>query len=143
MFTESPTTPDCRWISVIFLQGDQAEEVLGMIDRSGPTVARQFLRQWDYGEETTEAALTNGYVYEHIPSGTTDRTIEDAASPYALTYSTQFQYVSLLRRYPVASEWEPAPAPSPKAAIRARHDADIWAKPENRAPHLAGHTVSL
>jgi len=31
MFDQHPKPPDCRWISVIFLQGEQAEEVLGMI----------------------------------------------------------------------------------------------------------------
>ncbi|MBB5640968.1 hypothetical protein [Cryobacterium roopkundense] len=143
MFDQHPKPPDSRWISVIFLQGEHAEDVLGMIDRSGPAMARQFLRQWDYGDETTEAALTNGYVYDHIPAGKTDRTFEDATSPYALTYSTQFRYVSLLRRYPVAPEWEPAPAPSTMPAIRTHHAADIWAPPGDRASSTAGHAVAL
>ena len=114
-----------------------------MIDRSGPTVARQFLQQWDHGEETTETALTNGYVYERIPAGTTDRTLEDGTSPYALTYSTQFRYVSLLRRYPVASEWEPAPASPTKPASRAHHGADFWAPTRDRATNTAVRTVTL
>ena len=114
-----------------------------MIHRDGPAVARQFLRQWDYGEQTTDAALTNGYVYDHIPAGTTDRTIEDAASPYALTYSTQFRYASLLRRYPIAPEWEPALVPASTPGIRARHAADIWAPTRDRATNMAGHTVAL
>lgn len=143
MFDQHPQPPDSRWISVIFLQGEQAEELLGMIHRDGPAVARQFLRQWDYGEQTTDAALTNGYVYDHIPAGTTDRTIEDAASPYALTYSTQFRYASLLRRYPIAPEWEPALVPASTPGIRARHAADIWAPTRDRATNMAGHTVAL
>jgi len=142
MFDQHHKPPDSRWISVIFLQGEHAEDALGMIDRSGASVALDFLRQWDYGDETTEAALTNGYVYDHIPAGTTDRTIEDATSPYALTYSTQFRYVSLLRRYPVATEWEPAPAPSTTPAIRTHHAADIWAPPSDRVSTMAGHTVA-
>lgn len=138
MFTERPTTPECRWISVISLQGKEADEVLGMIDRSGAALASQYLRQWDHGVETTDAALTNGYVYDHIPAGSTDRTFEDA-SPYAVTYSPQFRYVSLLRRYPIASEWEPPPA---EPAIRTRRGAESWAPTRDRSP-IAGHTVSL
>ena len=132
-----------RWISVIFLQGEHAQDVLGMIDRSGPNVARQFLQQWDYGEKTTNEALTNGYVYDHVPAGKTDRTLQDDTSPYALIYSTQFRYVSLLRRYSVASEWEPAPTPSIKPAIRTHHAGDIWAPTRDRATDMAGHTVTL
>jgi len=143
MFTERPTPPDSRWISVIFLQGEHAEDILGMIDRSGPVMARQFLRQWDYGDETTEAALTNGYVYDRIPAGTTDRTIEDATSPYALTYSTQYRYVSLLRRYPVAAEWEPAPTPPDTPAIRAPRGADIWGSTRDRSTTMTKDAITL
>ena len=130
-----------RWLSVIFLQGEHAEDVLGMIDRSGPNLARQFLQQWDYGEKTTDEALTNGYVYDHVPAGKTDRTLQDDTSPYALTYSTQFRYVSLLRRYSVASQWEPAPATKPTS--RTHHAVDIWAPTQDGATNLAGHAVTL
>mgnify|MGYP000097275363 CR=1 FL=1 len=88
-----------RWISVVFLQDEDAGELLAMIDRDGETAAIEYLRQWDYGDETTDAALVNGYVYDRIPEGSADRTIEDPDSPYALTYSELYGYVSLLRRY--------------------------------------------
>ena len=143
MFDQHPKPPDYRWISVIFLQGEHAEDVLGMIDRSGPAMARQFLRQWDYGDETTEAALTNGYVYDRIPAGTTDRTVEDATSPYALTYSTQYRYVSLLRRYPVAAEWEPAPTPPATPAIRAPRGPDFWSYARDRSTTITKDTITL
>ena len=143
MFDQRPTTPDCRWISVAFLQGQEAEDVLGLITRRGAPVARQYLQQRDYGAQTTEAALTNGYVYDRIPAGSTDSTLEDASSPYALTYSTQFRYVSLLRRYPVAAGWEPAPAPAAQPTIQAPQRANIWAPLPDRSTTMTKDTIAL
>lgn len=91
--------PASRWISVVFLQGEEGDAVLEMIDHAGPGAAIEYLQQWDFGDETTEAALENGYVYDAIPAGSTDRTIHDDRGRYALTYSAQFGYVSLLRSY--------------------------------------------
>lgn len=96
-----------RWISVVFLQDEDASELLAMIDRDGEAAAVEYLQQWDFGDETTDAALVNGYVYDRIPVGSTGRTIEDPDSPYALTYSEQYGYVSLLRRYKASLDAEP------------------------------------
>lgn len=96
-----------RWISVVFLQDDDAGELLAMIDREGEAAAIEYLQQWDFGDETTDAALVNGYVYDRIPEGSADRTIEDPDSPYALTYSELYGYVSLLRRYEASVDAEP------------------------------------
>jgi len=133
-----------RWISVILLQGDEANEVLGTIDRSGTAAAIEYLQQWDYGDETTDAALTNGYVYEGIPAGSTDQTFEDDGSPYALTYSAPFGHVSLLRRYSAEPEPELVAATRALAARsdRARHAADPWAA-RGRFTNTAGHGVAL
>ena len=146
MFYTHPNTPASRWISVTFLQGDEADEVLAMIDRDGAAVAIEYLQQWDYGEETTGAALENGYVYDRIPAGSTDRTIESDGSTYALTYSTTFGYVSLLRRHPADSESELVAAPSASARQTARAHPDVadpWVSTRDRSPSRVGHGVAL
>ena len=146
MFDEQPKTPRSRWISVTFLQGDEADEVLAMIDRDGATAAIEYLQHWDYGEETTDAALENGYVYDRIPAGSTDRTIEGDGSTYALTCSTTFGYVSLLRRHPAdsAAELVPASRASAMQTARAQPDvADPWVATRNRSASHAGHRVAL
>jgi hypothetical protein len=61
-----------------------------MIDRAGPVAAIEHLQQRDSGDETTDAALENGYVYDAIPAGSTDRTIHDDSGRYAPTYTPQF-----------------------------------------------------
>lgn len=145
MFDERLNAPASRWISVIFLQGDDADEALAMIDRNGAAATTEHLQLWDSGDETTDAALTNGYVYDRIPAGATDRTIEDDGSPYALTYSAQFRYVSLLRRYKAEPDTEFVPAPKASASqpARARRAADTWVATPGWSTNKAGHAVSL
>ena len=133
-----------RWISVIFLQGDDADKVLGMLDRTGFAATIEYLQQWDYGDDTTDAALTNGYVYDRIPAGSTDRTIEDDGSPYALTCSVPFGYVSLLRRYSAAEpEHTSATRVSAAQPARARRASVSWASAPSRSAIKSGHSVAL
>lgn len=112
--TVSPVAPPAeqRWMSVVFLQGEEADAVLDMIERSGREAAIHHLSQWDYGGETRDAALVNGYVYDKIPQSPTDRVIRDNPSGYALTYNQHFGYVSLLRHFdPVVEDAQESVAP--------------------------------
>ncbi len=88
-----------RWMNVAFMQGEEADTVLDMIDRNGPEAAIHQLSQSDYGDETRDAALDNGYVYDEVPESPTDRVVHDNDSGYALTYNRQFGYVSHLRHF--------------------------------------------
>lgn len=92
--TEAPQ----RWLSVVFLQGSEADEMLDLIDRDGTDAAIEHLRNWDYGDETTDAALENGYVYDEPPTGQLDRTVTER--DYTLTYNPFMGHVSLLRSHP-------------------------------------------
>jgi len=116
-----PVSKSERWLNVAFLQGAEANQALDILERSGAPAAIRHLAQWDYGDETTEAALINGYVYEGIPTCSTDRTAEDRASGYALTYNPTLGYVSLLRQFPRGPDDESAsssPLEAPVAASR-------------------------
>ncbi|WP_203579168.1 hypothetical protein [Microbacterium hibisci] len=99
--TESSVAPpvERRWMSIVFLQGEEADTALDMIDRNGPEAAIHHLSQWDYGDQTRDAALVNGYVYDEIPQSPTDRVIRGDGSGYALTYNRHFGYVALLRHF--------------------------------------------
>ncbi|WP_070158693.1 hypothetical protein [Nesterenkonia sp. PF2B19] len=86
-----------RWISVAFLQGEEADRVLDLIDRDGPDSAIEHLKSWDYGEETTDAAMENGYVYDDQPPASgTDRTA--TSGEYAVTYNHALGHVGLYRQ---------------------------------------------
>ncbi|WP_157006189.1 hypothetical protein [Agromyces laixinhei] len=129
MYVFERDEPSTRWISVVFLQGEEAEELLGTIEREGPIAAIYRLREYDHGDATIETALANGYVYDAVPAGSTDHTIEPFGSPYALTYSNTFGYVSLLRRYEDKPESELVPTASRALALAGRSPrtfADEW-----------------
>ncbi|MWB99034.1 hypothetical protein [Agromyces seonyuensis] len=134
--------PATRWISVVFLQGEEAEGLLAMIDREGPISAIYRLSEYDHGEASVQASLEAGYVYDHVPAGSTDHTIEPFGSPYALTYSDTFGYVSLLRRYepaPEAGGRELAPFERSPQAVA---DASL-ANPSPAVGSRAGRAVAL
>lgn len=138
-------TPASRWISVVFLQGEEGDAVLEMIDHAGPGAAIEYLQQWDFGGETTEAALENGYVYDAIPAGGTDRTIHDDTGRYTLTYSPHFGYVSLLRSYdpglePAVAVALERPATAGERAM-AEHP-DQWFSAHDLSADRATHSVT-
>ena len=116
----APSTPaPARWVGIVFLQGQDADEVLAIIDRDGTDAAIEHLAGFDMGEETTQAALVNGYVYDEPPTGPLDRVIEQGG--YVLTYNHDHGHVSLLRTHPEARELETLPAitrPVPRSRAR-------------------------
>ncbi len=105
----APSEPaPARWVGIVFLQGQAADEVLAIIDRDGTDAAIEHLTGFDMGEETTQAALVNGYVYDDPPTGPLDRVIEQGG--YVLTYNHDHGHVSLLRTHPEARELDTPPA---------------------------------
>ncbi|TFD12976.1 hypothetical protein E3T35_06775 [Cryobacterium sp. TMT1-2-2] len=116
-----------------FLQGAEADVVLAMIDRSGASAAFDYLQPRDMGEATTDAALEKRYVYDDVPAGRTDHTIVHDGSPYALTYSRTYRYVSLLRWHPLESEVQPTRPGS--------RQSDNWAAP--RSTRQTERTLTL
>lgn len=130
-----------RWISVVFVQGADARSVLSMLEHRGAAAAIEYLRNWDHGKWTTAAAQNDGYGYDRIPAGSSDHTVENDGSPYALTYSTTSGYVSLLRRHPPESELQVVWAS--RASAR-QAPAETWtARDDYRSPTVAQHSVSL
>lgn len=86
-----------RWVNVVFLQGDEADRPLRILGELGHVDAVDYLAQWDYGDETTQAALENGYVYDEPGQGTNDQVA--ISGDYALVVNPHLGYVSLLRRH--------------------------------------------
>lgn len=82
---------------MVFLQGEEAERPLRIFGELGHVDAVDLLTQWDYGDETTQAALENGYVYDEPGQGTNGRVV--LSGDYALVVNPHVGYASLLRRY--------------------------------------------
>lgn len=137
-----------RWISVVFLEGSEADEVLDLIGREGIDAAIEHLAGFDVGEETTQVALENGYVYDTPPTGKLDRTA--TSEVYTLTYNPFMGHVSLLREYDappvltdvelVAAEDGAAARPSARPS-RAAAERDWFTRPP--APSAYGRGFVL
>lgn len=145
MFNERHNRRDSRWINVVFMQDSEADTVFDIIDRDGVAAALANLQRWDYGDETTDAALENGYVYDTIPAGPTDRIFKDDASRYAMTYSTASGYVSLLRRYPDVTDRPQTLTRGSSAAQlgRAHPPLGPWTLESGRPSLAARRSVSM
>jgi hypothetical protein len=144
--TEEP--PARRWVSVVFLEGSEADEVLDLITHAGTDAAIEHLAGFDYGEETTQAALVNGYVYDDPPRGALDRAA--TKDVYTLTYNPFLGHVSLLRQHdalpdPALLDIDtPTPRQSPPATRPARQgeSTDWFARPPGAAAS-AGRGLAL
>lgn len=114
---EPAPAADQRWLSVVFLQGSEADPVLEMIDRDGTDATIDHLAGWDHGEEITQPALEIGYVYDTVPVGQWDRTA--TRDDYTLTYDHLHGHVGLLRAHvPEPEQAGPETArPAPAAAF--------------------------
>ncbi|TFB51074.1 hypothetical protein [Cryobacterium tagatosivorans] len=128
--SEAPTI--ARWINVVFMQGQEADEVLEMIDADGALAGLNHLKYWDYGDETTSAAMENGYVYDAPPSGPSEHELHDGG--YHLAYSHAFAHVALYRIHAVDTvDQLPDDARSlavPSAPSRARESKRVsWFEP--------------
>lgn len=128
--SEAPAV--ARWINVVFMQGQEAGEVLDIIDADGALAGLNHLKYWDYGDETTSAAMENGYVYDAPPSGPLEHELHDG--DYHLAYSHAFAHVALYRIHAVDMvDQLPDDARSlaaPSAPSRARESQRVsWFEP--------------
>lgn len=104
--------PQRQWVTVVFLQGEDADRVLDLIDRDGPGAAVEHLHGFDYGEETTRAALANGHVYDEPPTDQTARRFEEGE--YALVYSPALGHTALYRTHTPPAVPPPAAGDGPR-----------------------------
>jgi hypothetical protein len=127
-----------RWLNVAFLQGEEADAVRDLIDRDGAEAAIAHLSGYDYGEETTQAALENGYVYDdQPPTGSADRTVQDGR--YALTYNHGLGHVGLYREFDTPPDPALHEAEQPASAVvhEQPHHAPVPAREASAARRSA------
>ncbi len=91
-----------RWVGIVFLQGEDADKVLDLINAKGVEAGIEHLSQWDYGTETTDAAMVNGDVHDSAPVYASDRQAE--TGDYSMTYNPQAGHVSLYRRHMIRAD---------------------------------------
>jgi hypothetical protein len=134
--SEQGVALDRRWVTVVFLQGQEADEVLDIIESRGVDAAVEHLARWDYGDETDSAAAVNGDVHDAIPVGVLDRTAE--SGEYTLTYNPFMGHVALHRHPHTDTSQEaaapPEPQPEPEPSTRGRRTRAVTPYEPMRRP---------
>lgn len=149
---ERADTKSRRWVSVVFLQGQEADEALDLLEADGTDAAIGRLAGYDYGDETTQAALENGYVYDTPPAGVLDRTATGSDGAYTLVYNPFIGYLNLLREYDAPTgPAQPGPgvprgqhsAARRAAALTPHECAAHWPSSPSHPTSAAGRGLSL
>jgi hypothetical protein len=91
-----------------------------------------YLKNWDYGDETTDAAMENVHIYDLPPAGMLDREVRDG--DYQMTYNHSFGHVGLYRLHTIEPgdvlDDEPTrPAMAHAEAMRAVPDGSWFEHP--------------
>ncbi|GAB2991592.1 hypothetical protein [Actinotalea caeni] len=110
-----------RWVGIVFLQGEEADRILDLIDAKGAEAGIEHLSMWDYGTETTDAAMVNGDVHDSAPVHAGDRQAE--TGDYAMTYNPQAGHVALYRKHLIRAE--DAIDPNAEARVPARRSNPV------------------
>lgn len=90
--------PPGRFYTVVFLQDEEGHAVVDLLDEHGVEAAIEHLAQWDYGDETLDAALFNRDYHAEVPAyqGTRDA----RSGSYVLSYHPGLGTMHLLRELP-------------------------------------------
>ena len=91
------TVPPRRFVNIVFLQGEEADRIVETINRHGPDGAFEELAGYDFGDETVDTALENGYVYDRPPMGQLDRVA--TRDVYTMVYNPFVGHVGLYREH--------------------------------------------
>ena len=115
---EKSGVPDRQWITVVFLQGQDADDVLDIIEARGVDAAVEHLARWDYGQETDSTAIANQDIHDVIPVGVLDKTAE--SGQYTLTFNPFMGHVALHRHLNTDADGETISAPEPQPELPSR-----------------------
>ena len=96
--------PDAsRYVMIMFAQGDDATELHDLLDGYGWDALIDRLSDWDYGQETEDAAIINGDIYDGLPDYWGEQSASRGA--YTAVINWHYNYVALYRELPAT--WQP------------------------------------
>ena len=77
-----------KYLEIVFIQNEEAETPLKILEEQGENAAMNYLRQWDYGDD-------NGEIYDRNPGGSGDSVYRKGN--YVMTYNTSLGYIGLCK----------------------------------------------
>lgn len=99
VLNESKRNPNAgKYYEIVFMQGEDAEEPLKILDDKGESEVIDYLADWDYGTEMEHTPVSK-------PWGPDDDTYEK--DDYILSYNTKLGYIGLVRKVKKEEENEP------------------------------------
>lgn len=76
-----------KYQRIVFMQGEEADEALAILDEHGEDAAVEHLSQWDYGDG-------GGEIMDEPASGDSDD-VHETEDGYRLSYNTRLGYIGL------------------------------------------------
>ena len=96
--------PDAaKYVEIMFAQGDDASELFDLLDSHGWDALIDRLIDWDYGQETEDAAVVNGDIYDGLPKYRGEQRV--SSGEYTAVVDWPYNYVALYRELPAS--WQP------------------------------------
>ena len=77
-----------KYMEIVFIQNEEAETPLKILEEQGEDAAMNYLRQWDYGDD-------DGEFYDRNPGGSGDSAYRKGN--YVMTYNTSLGYIGLCK----------------------------------------------
>lgn len=74
-----------KYQRIVFLQGEEADEALAILDNDGTEAAMDYLAQWDYGDAGEE--------FDEPSSGSDDDVYED--EHHRMSWNSRLGYIGL------------------------------------------------
>ena len=92
-----------KYVEVMFAQGDDASELFDLLDAYGWDALIDRLTDWDYGQETEDAAVVNGDIYDGLPKYRGEQRV--VSGEYTVIADWPYNYIALYRELP--ANWQP------------------------------------
>jgi hypothetical protein len=90
------------FITIVFMQGEEADEAFDIWDRDGFDAVVNYLQEWDFGDENDNAAIVMNETYSDIKDITGRYDFidiwESEHGNYWVTSNRSLSYISLIRK---------------------------------------------
>ena len=77
-----------KYMEIVFIQNEEAETPLKILEEQGEDAAMNYLRQWDYGDD-------DGEIYYRNPGGSGDSAYRKGN--FVMSYNTSLGYIGLCK----------------------------------------------
>jgi hypothetical protein len=134
LLTEALRNPKAqKYYEIVFMQGEEADEPLKILEDKGEAKVIDYLSDWDYGAEMEHTKI-------EAPWGPDDDTFEK--DDYILSYNTKLGYIGLVRKAKPDEKPETNKEPEVPAATETPETPETPAAKEESFIDATGRTIN-